>query len=131
MTTERDFYDILGISRDASEDQIKDSYRNLAKKWHPDLNPENRNEAEERFKEIGEAYQVLNNSEKRQVYDTYGKSGLSGFSSNQNSVISVFVIIEKRMRICGFHWKRNWKIFYKTPQTINAIQLIFSIEKEL
>lgn len=85
MTTERDFYDILGISRDASEDQIKDSYRNLAKKWHPDLNPENRNEAEERFKEIGEAYQVLNNSEKRQVYDTYGKSGLSGSSSNQNS----------------------------------------------
>ena len=88
MTTERDFYEILDISREATEDEIKNSYRNLAKKWHPDLNPENRDESEERFKEIGEAYQVLSNSEKRKVYDAYGKSGLSGFSSNQNAGVN-------------------------------------------
>lgn len=74
----QNYYDILGISKDASEDEIKKSYRKLAIKWHPDKNPDNKEEAETRFKQISEAYQVLSDEKKRQIYDTYGEEGLRG-----------------------------------------------------
>ncbi|RPJ54028.1 MAG: molecular chaperone DnaJ, partial [Methanobacteriota archaeon] len=67
----RDYYDLLGISRDASPDEIKSAFRQAARKHHPDLNPGNK-EAEERFKEINEAYQVLSDREKRASYDQFG-----------------------------------------------------------
>jgi molecular chaperone DnaJ len=67
----RDYYDILGISKSASQDEIKKAFRQLAKKWHPDVNPDKK-EAEERFKEINEAFQVLSDPQKRQQYDEYG-----------------------------------------------------------
>lgn len=73
----RDYYDILGVSRDADETEIKKSYRQLAMKYHPDRNPGDR-EAEERFKEAAEAYEVLRNGEKRQIYDRFGHEGLEG-----------------------------------------------------
>ena len=73
-----DYYEALGVPRGASEDQIKKAYRKLAIKWHPDKNPDNREAAEEHFKEISEAYDVLSNPEKRQTYDRFGKDGLSG-----------------------------------------------------
>jgi DnaJ-class molecular chaperone len=72
----QNYYDVLGISKDASEDEVKKSYRKLAVKWHPDKNPDNKEEAEARFKEISEAYQVLSDEKKRQIYDTYGEEGL-------------------------------------------------------
>jgi molecular chaperone DnaJ len=75
---QRDFYEVLGIERTASVDEIKASYRKAALKWHPDRNPENKHEAEGRFRECTEAYSVLSDPEKRQVYDTYGHAGLSG-----------------------------------------------------
>ena len=71
----RDYYEILGINRDASEAELKKAYRRLAMKYHPDRNPDDEN-AEEKFKEATEAYEVLADGEKRQVYDQYGHAGV-------------------------------------------------------
>lgn len=70
----RDYYDVLGVSKSASNEEMKRAYRKLAMKYHPDRNP-NKKEAEERFKEINEAYAVLSDKEKRKQYDTFGKEG--------------------------------------------------------
>ncbi len=67
----RDYYEVLGIAKGADESEIKKAYRKLAKKYHPDANPDNK-EAEEKFKEISEAYEILSDSEKRAAYDQYG-----------------------------------------------------------
>jgi molecular chaperone DnaJ len=75
--TKRDYYEVLGVSREAGEEDIKNAYRKLAMKYHPDRNPGNK-EAEEKFKELAEAYEVLRDSEKRQRYDRYGHQGLKG-----------------------------------------------------
>ncbi|MHC1585093.1 MAG: DnaJ domain-containing protein, partial [Candidatus Syntropharchaeia archaeon] len=72
----RDYYEILGVGRNASLDEIKRAYRRLAKKYHPDVNRDNPKEAEEKFKEISEAYEVLSDPEKRARYDRYGHSGV-------------------------------------------------------
>lgn len=87
--TQKDFYEVLGVARTASIEEIKGCYRKAALKWHPDRNPENKHEAEERFREATEAYSVLSDAQKRQVYDTYGHAGLSGagMESNFNSTI--------------------------------------------
>ena len=77
-TQQRDYYEILGVSRTASVEEIKSAYRKAALKWHPDRNPENKSEAEVNFRECTEAYSVLSDAQKRQVYDTYGHAGLSG-----------------------------------------------------
>src|SRR6266404_4327948 len=76
-SNQRDFYEVLGVSKTATVDEIKSSYRKAALKWHPDRNPENKHEAEIKFRECTEAYSVLSDQEKRQVYDTYGHAGLS------------------------------------------------------
>jgi molecular chaperone DnaJ len=73
----RDYYEILGVSRDATEDEIKRTYRRLALQYHPDRNPGNR-EAEEKFKEAAEAYEVLRDPQKKELYDLYGHEGLRG-----------------------------------------------------
>jgi molecular chaperone DnaJ len=83
--TKRDYYEVLGVSRAASEDEIKKAYRKLALQYHPDRNPGNK-EAEERFKEAAEAYEVLRDPEKRGLYDRFGHEGLrstgfQGFTS--------------------------------------------------
>ncbi|MGF1471844.1 MAG: molecular chaperone DnaJ [Rubrobacteraceae bacterium] len=71
MATKRDYYEVLGVPREASETEIKKAYRRLARDHHPDANPGD-SEAEERFKELTEAYEVLSNDQARQAYDTYG-----------------------------------------------------------
>jgi len=76
-TTKRDYYEVLGVPRDAKPEDIKSAYRRLAKQYHPDRNPENRAQAEERFKELSEAYEVLVDPEKRQLYDLHGHEGMS------------------------------------------------------
>jgi len=90
----KDYYHVLGVNRDASPEEIKKAYRKLAMQHHPDRNHDNP-EAEERFKEASEAYSVLGNSEKRQVYDQYGVEGLrrggaSDFGFSADSVFSDF-----------------------------------------
>src|SRR5512136_1163403 len=75
MASKRDYYEILGVSRNASQEEIKKAYRKLALKYHPDRNPNNK-EAEEKFKEAAEAYEVLSDENKRSRYDQYGHEGL-------------------------------------------------------
>src|ERR671923_1846362 len=73
-TTERDYYELLGVARDARADDIKKAFRRLARELHPDVSPEP--DAEHRFREIVEAYEVLSNSERRELYDRFGHAGL-------------------------------------------------------
>ena len=91
--TKRDYYEILGVSRNASADEIKKSYRKLAMKFHPDRNPGD-NEAETKFKEAAEAYEVLKDPEKRRRYDQFGHEGLRGTNyrdfNNVNDIFSAF-----------------------------------------
>ena len=77
----QDYYEILGVDKDASQEEIKKAYRKLAKKYHPDLHPDDK-EAGERFSKINEAYEVLSDEKKRKQYDRFGKSG--NFSQGQN-----------------------------------------------
>jgi len=89
----RDYYEVLGVSKSASADEIKKAYRKMALKYHPDRNPGNK-EAEEKFKEAAEAYQVLSNPEKRQRYDQFGEAGVNGgsggFSGQNMSMDDIF-----------------------------------------
>ena len=77
MADKRDYYEVLGVSKGATDDEIKKAYRKLARKYHPDLNKDNP-EAAEKFKEIGEAYEVLSDSEKRSRFGRLGRWGWAG-----------------------------------------------------
>lgn len=77
VADKRDYYEVLGVSKGASGDEIKKAFRKMSKKYHPDLHPGDK-EAEEKFKEVNEAYQVLSDDEKRQRYDQFGHAGVDG-----------------------------------------------------
>ena len=83
MANKRDYYEVLGLSKGASEDDIKKAYRKLAKKYHPDVNKAS--DAEEKFKEINEAYEVLSDPQKKATYDQFGHAGMDGFQSGFGS----------------------------------------------
>ncbi|HEY8990983.1 MAG TPA: DnaJ domain-containing protein, partial [Luteolibacter sp.] len=77
MSEKRDYYEILGVERTATPEEIKKAYRKLAVKFHPDKNPGDK-EAEEKFKELGEAYEALSDADKRAAYDRFGHSAFGG-----------------------------------------------------
>lgn len=81
MAESKDYYEILGVSKGASEEEIKKSFRKMALKYHPDRNPDNKAEAEKNFKKVAEAYEVLSDQEKRSRYDSFGHAGLGGYTS--------------------------------------------------
>ena len=85
MATKKDYYEILGVNKNASQDDVKKAFRNLARKYHPDVNHGNK-EAEEKFKEANEAFQILNDPQKKAQYDQYGHSAFrpEDFSTNFN-----------------------------------------------
>ena len=87
---QRDFYEILGVTKTASVEEIKSAYRKAALKWHPDRNPDNKQEAEIRFRECTEAYSILSDAQKRQIYDTYGHAGLAGAGGQPDFNASIF-----------------------------------------
>ena len=93
MSEKRDYYEVLGVSRDASEADVKKAYRRLAMKYHPDRNPGDE-AAEEKFKEASEAYEVLSDGEQREAYDRFGhdavggQGGMGGFGGRVDNLLS-------------------------------------------
>ncbi len=80
MAGKRDYYEVLGVNKNATDDELKKAYRKLAKKYHPDANPDNKAEAEAKFKEVNEAYETLSDPQKRRMYDQFGPDGPQGFN---------------------------------------------------
>ena len=79
MAEKRDYYEVLGVNKNATDDELKKAYRKLAKRYHPDANPNNKEEAEAKFKEVNEAYENLSDPQKRKMYDQFGHAGPQGF----------------------------------------------------
>ena len=75
MAEKRDYYEVLGLNKGSTDEEIKKAYRKLAKKFHPDVNPDDKS-SEGKFKEVGEAYEVLSDKEKRARYDQFGHAGV-------------------------------------------------------
>ncbi len=100
MAEKADYYQLLGVSRSATTEEIRKAYRNLALKFHPDRNPGDK-EAEKKFKEISQAYDVLSDSEKRKKYDVYGHEGLQGYATRDFQSASFEDIFEAFSDIFG------------------------------
>ena len=90
MSDKKDYYEVLGVKKDATADEIRKAYKKLAIKWHPDKNPDNKEEAENRFKEISEAYSVLSDPEKKKEYDNRDKINFQGFDFHDFDPFSMF-----------------------------------------
>jgi len=98
--SKRDYYEILGVQKNASESEIKKAYRQLAIKYHPDKNPDDQ-AAEEKFKEAAEAYEVLSNPQKKQRYDQFGHAGVGGASGHAGQGMNMDDIFESFGDIFG------------------------------
>jgi molecular chaperone DnaJ len=135
----RDYYEVLGVPRTATEEEIKRAYRKLAFQYHPDRNPGDK-EAEEKFKEAAEAYEVLRDPEKRRLYDMYGheglrRSGYEGFHSYQDIFSSFGDIFEEFFRTFGFETRSRTSarpgndLLYKLK--ISFEEAVLGTEKEI
>lgn len=144
MADRRDYYELLGVNRTASKEEIKNAYRTLAKKYHPDLNKDNPKLAEEKFKEISEAYEVLVDDDKRARYDQYGRAGVEsdfskgGFTWQDFSHISdledifghdIFSDFFGRGSIFSdFFGPRRWG-FERPEERVNRVQVEIALEQ--
>jgi molecular chaperone DnaJ len=137
----QDYYEVLGISRSASEDEIKKAYRKNALKYHPDRNPGDK-ECEEKFKEASEAYEVLRDPEKRGLYDRFGhdglrNSGFSGFSGFEDIFSSFGDIFEDFFGLGGFGGRRRNRSSVRRGEDlrydieISLYEAAFGIEKKI
>ena len=97
MAAKRDYYEVLGVSRNADAGTIKKAYRKLAKKYHPDTNPGDK-QAEKSFKEVTEAYTILSDPEKKRLYDQFGHSAFDGSGAGQNRTVILLKMQEEAIR---------------------------------
>jgi len=141
MAEKRDYYEVLGVSKSASADEIKKAYRKMAKKYHPDVNPDNK-EAQAKFTEVNEAYEILSDPEKKSKYDTYGHSafdpnagfggqggfsGFGGFSDIFESMFSDFGGFSSQSQRTGPQRGRNLEKVIE----IDFLEAAFGAEKEV
>ena len=120
MNNKRDYYEVLGVDRQASEQEIKSAYRKLAMQHHPDRNPDNKEESEEKFKEITEAYSVLADSQKRAAYDRFGHAGVSS-AGGWNPDFSLDHFLRFRRYLWGlFRFRRIWPGHPPAPHAPHA-----------
>ncbi|HTP02155.1 MAG TPA: molecular chaperone DnaJ [Anaerolineales bacterium] len=133
--TDRDYYDVLGVGRSASDDEIKGAFRKLARQYHPDVNKEP--DAEERFKEINEAYGVLSDREKRARYDRFGREGLGNLGGFRDYTVDFADIFDELFGQFGFSTGRSSR---RTPRRGRDLQLqlglafeeaVFGVEKQI
>jgi len=138
--TELDYYEALEVSRNSTGDEIKKSYRRLAMKYHPDRNPGDK-EAEERFKIINEAYQVLSDKEKRAIYDQYGKAGLEGHGrggfSNAHNMDDIMDIFNSMFGGAGFgrnqrrRETQKYNLDFEIEYPLKFNEAVFGVEKKI
>ncbi len=134
--TNRDYYEVLGVGRDASDDELKNAFRKLARQYHPDVNKEH--DAEEKFKELNEAYGVLSDKEKRARYDRFGKEGLGNMGGGfHDYTVDFNDIFEDLLSGFGFSSGRRSR---KSPRRGRDLQMqirlkfeeaVFGVEKEI
>jgi molecular chaperone DnaJ len=131
----RDYYDVLGVGRNASEDEIKAAFRKLARQYHPDVNKEPG--AEEKFKEINEAYGVLSDREKRARYDRFGREGLGNMGGFHDYTVDFGDLFEELFGSFGFSTGRSSR---RSPRRGRDLQMqvnltfeeaVFGVEKEI
>ncbi len=133
--SKRDYYEILGVGRNASEEEIKSAFRRLARQYHPDVNKEP--EAEERFKEVNEAYGVLSDPEKRARYDRFGHEGLGNLGGFRDYTVDFADLFDELFEQFGFSTGRRTR---RTPRRGRDLQMplklafeeaVFGVEKEI
>ena len=122
--TKKDYYEILNVARTASEEEIKKSYRKIAMQCHPDKNPGNK-KAEEQFKEAAEAYEVLSDRQKREIYDQYGHEGLSSTGLEDSAVsmtsFPISAIFLKMLSDMAMHGDEVNRVHRLAPALIYAM----------
>lgn len=133
--SDRDYYDTLGVGRNASDDEIKSAFRKLARQYHPDVNKEP--EAEERFKEINEAYGVLSDSAKRARYDRFGRAGLGNTGGFHDYTVDFADIFDELFGQFGFSGGRSTRRGprrgrdLQMPITLTFEEAVFGAQKEI
>ncbi len=123
--SDRDYYDILGVGRNASDDEIKSAFRKLARQYHPDVNKEP--DAEEKFKEVNEAYGVLSDRDKRARYDRYGREGLGNLGGFHDYTVDFADIFDELFGQFGFSTGRRSR---QTPRRGRDLQMQMTLEFE-